>query len=399
VIWTAVAVDLVGFGIVLPILPLYARRYHSSAFSAAMLVAVFSAASFVCSPLWGRLSDRIGRKPVLMVSLAGTAVASLVTGLAGSLAVLYVGRIIDGASGASVSVAQASVSDLARPEDRARLFGLLGAAFGIGFVAGPAIGALAAIAGPRAPFLVAAAIATVNAVVGLRRLPETHRPGPSPSPIPSPAGPAAPRFSWLQRWRAAAPFLVVAFCALMAFSAFEATFALFGARHLGLGIGSSAAVFAVVGLVLVGVEAGLVRPIEARLGDRVTLIAGLAANAAGLVLLAASTSWALAAPALGLLTVGQGLVQPMMAVALVNHSDRRHRGELLGAQQSAGGLGRIVGPAIGGALLGASASGAPYAFAAAVTAGAIAVAIAWWPGRLPGAPFAPGERPGRGVTV
>src|SRR5688572_5192745 len=178
-IWVSVAIDLVGFGIVLPILPLYAKRFGASPVTATALVAAFSAAQFVCSPLLGRLSDRIGRRPVLLFSLAGTAIASLVTGLAGSVPLLFVGRIIDGISGASVSVAQAAVADVASPEERPHLLGLLGAAFGLGFVAGPAIGALAALGDHRLPFLIAAAIAGVNAVVAVFRLPETHRPGES----------------------------------------------------------------------------------------------------------------------------------------------------------------------------------------------------------------------------
>src|SRR3954464_6333515 len=125
-IWVTVAVDLIGFGIVLPVLPLYADRFGASAVTATGLVAAFSAAQFVCSPILGRLSDRIGRKPVLLFSLAGTAIASLVTGLAGGVVVLFIGRIIDGASGASVSVAQAAVADVSTPEQRPHLLGLLG---------------------------------------------------------------------------------------------------------------------------------------------------------------------------------------------------------------------------------------------------------------------------------
>lgn len=198
-IWTTVAVDLVGFGIVLPILPLYARRFHTTPLEATLLVAAFSAASFLCSPLWGRVSDRFGRKPILLVSLAGTAIGSLITGLAGGLALLMVGRIIDGASGASVAVAQAAAADLAGPADRARLFGLLGAAFGVGFVAGPALGSLAALGGPRLPFFLAAGIAAVNTAVAARRLPETH---------PVRTQPARPGFGPV---RALVPMLVVAF--------------------------------------------------------------------------------------------------------------------------------------------------------------------------------------------
>src|SRR5256714_14234825 len=158
-IWTTVAVDLVGFGVVLPLLPLYAERFHASAFTVGAMFASFSVAQLLFAPVWGRISDRIGRKPVLILSLAGTAAGTLLTGLAGSLALLFVGRIVDGVSGASVSVAHAAVADVAPPEQRARLFGLLGAAFGGGFVAGPALGARAAVAGRPGPFRLSAGIA------------------------------------------------------------------------------------------------------------------------------------------------------------------------------------------------------------------------------------------------
>ena len=358
------AIDLVGFGIVLPILPLYARRFHTTAFEATLLVAAFSAASFVCSPLWGRVSDRFGRKPVLLVSLAGTAIGSLITGLAGGLALLMVGRVIDGASGASVAVAQAAAADLAGDTDRSRLFGLLGAAFGVGFVAGPALGSLAALGGPRLPFFLAAGIAAVNTVVAARRLPETH---PSRHRLPRPGlGPV----------RAVAPMLVVAFCALVAFSGFEATFALFGQRHLGFGIASSAAVFTAVGAAIVVVQGGVVHRVVSRLGEARTLLAGLLGNAVGLALLAATDSWALAAPALVALTVGQGLVQTTMVSMVAGRADPGQRGRVLGAQQSVGGLARVAGPALGGVLLGSRASGLPYVVGGALSLAAAAVVVA-----------------------
>src|SRR5438270_2860281 len=176
-IWASVVVDLVGFGIVLPILPIYARRFHATSLQAALLLTAFSGAAFLFSPVWGWLSDRVGRRPVLLVSLAGTAVGSLLTGLAGGLPLLFVGRLVDGASGASVAVAQAAATDLAEPAERSRLFGLLGAAFGIGFVAGPAIGSLGALGGPRVPFFLAAGLAVANTTVAWFRLPEPRRPG------------------------------------------------------------------------------------------------------------------------------------------------------------------------------------------------------------------------------
>src|SRR2546421_416985 len=148
-IWTTVAVDLIGFGVVLPLLPLYATRFHAGAFTVGAMFASFSVAQLVFAPVWGRISDRVGRKPVLILSLFGTAAGTLLTGLAGSLALLFVGRIVDGASGASVSVAPAAVADVAPPKERARLFGLLGAAFGVGFIAGPPIGGVCALVDGR----------------------------------------------------------------------------------------------------------------------------------------------------------------------------------------------------------------------------------------------------------
>lgn len=407
-IWSSVAVDLIGFGIVLPILPIYARRFHASSLQAALLVAAFSAAGFVFSPLWGRLSDRFGRKPVILISLAGTAAGSLMTGLAGGLAMLYAGRLVDGASGASVAVAQAAAADLAGPGERPRLFGLLGAAFGLGFVAGPAIGALAALAGPRAPFLVAAALAAINTVVAAFRLPETRPALTAPARTLGGEGAWGGATAGAERRGGGAGggatagaegsggaevgvaavlrrgdvigLVVVAFAAMTAFSGFEATFSLFGQRHLGLTIGTTAAVFTGVGLIVVGVQGGAVGAIVGRFGETATLAWGLVFNAGGLALLASARSWALAAPALVLLTVGQGLVQTTMASALSGRAGPAARGRLLGAQQSVSSLARIAGPAAAGALLGTQASGAPYWLGCALS-GVAALAVAGLSGK------------------
>ena len=355
-IWSCVALDLVGFGIVLPILPLYAERFDATPTVIGLLVASFSLAQLLFAPLWGRVSDRVGRKPVLVLSLAGTAVASLVTGLAGTLWVLFAGRVLDGISGASVSVAQAAVVDLAPPRERARLLGLLGAAFGVGFVAGPAIGGLAALGGPHVPFLVAAALAAVNAAVAARRLPETlpHRQ----------VEVAADHPVW--RGRGVAGLVGVAFVALCAFSAFEATFALFGERRLGFDETSIYVVFAAVGLVITLVQVAVVHPVVRRLGDTAALRAGLVLDAAGLLLLAGVRSRPALVPALLALTVGQGLVTPTLVSAVAGRVVATRRGGVLGVQQSAGALARVVGPVAGGVAFQHLGVAAPYVAGAAL---------------------------------
>ncbi len=391
-IWSTVAIDLVGFGIILPVLPLYAERYGASPTTIGALLASFSVAQLLLAPVWGAVSDRVGRRPVLVASLVGTAVGSLVTGLAGSLPLLFVGRLLDGASGASVSVAQASAADLAGPDQRARLFGLLGAAFGVGFVAGPAIGSLAALVDARLPFFVAAALAGVNAVVATRRLPETnprHISAPADRPIAVADGIGAEGMGGLDPGAAVADFLVedapeggsdsagarrlklarlmaVAFGSLVAFSAFEATFALFGERRLGFGLASTGAVFTGIGLVLALVEGGLVHPAVHRLGEIRTLRLALVVNAVGLVLLSAVHSWWLLVPALVALVVGQGLATPSLTAATASVASPRRRGGVLGLQQSAGGLARVVGPLLGGLGFQHIGVPAPYLAGAAV---------------------------------
>jgi MFS family permease len=348
---------LVGFGIVLPILPLYAKRFGASPFTATALVAAFSAAQLVFSPIWGRVSDRVGRKPVLVLSLVGTAVGSLITGLAGSLWILFAGRLVDGVSGASVSVAQAAVADVAAPEQRARLLGLLGAAFGLGFVAGPAIGALAALGGPHVPFFLAAVIAAVNAGFAVRRLPETH-------PSPGPARRAVDRVPW--RRSGVLPLVVVAFVSLAAFSAFEGTFALFGERRLDLRLASTGGVFAAVGVALVFVQVRVLPAAVDRLGEGGTLRVGLVINGVGLAALAGVHSFVSLAPALLLLVVGQGLVSPTLSSILAGKVGADRRGGVLGVQQAAGGLARVVGPLAGGFLFQQVGVPVPYAAGAAL---------------------------------
>jgi multidrug resistance protein len=347
-----VAIDLVGFGIVVPILGRYAERYGASGFEVGLLFASFSLAQLICAPLLGRLSDRIGRKPVILISLLGTAVGSFITGAAGALWVLFLGRIIDGASGASVAVAQGAVTDIAPVSDRPRLLGLLGAAFGVGFVVGPALGGLASLGGTHVPFYVAGTLALINAAVAWFRLPET-RPRRAPAlqdaAVDEMSGRAVPANLSRPAVRLYG-LAIVGFIAIVAFSGFEATFSLLIGARFGLSEAGVGAVFVGVGIVLVGVQAGLVRPVNVRLGTVQSLRIGLLLNVIGLGTLSIAETWLLLVVALAFLTVGQGLVSPNLSTLVAGGVPDDRRGEALGFQQGVNSAGRVAGPAMAGVL-------------------------------------------------
>ena len=352
-IWLTVALDLVGFGIVVPILGRYAERFGASGLEVGLLFASFSLAQLVFAPILGRLSDRIGRKPVIMISLLGTAIGSFVTGAAGALWVLFLGRILDGASGASVAVAQGAVTDLAPPSERPRLLGLLGAAFGVGFVVGPALGGLASLGGEHIPFFVAGTVALINAIVAWKRLPETR-----PAHVREAAREAAKNDveAKVRLWGLA----IAGFTAIVAFSGFEATFSLLAGDRFRLTEGGVAAIFVGIGIVLVGVQGGLIRPINAKLGTQRSLQVGLVLNSAGLLVLSAAKNWPLLLVALALLTVGQGLVTPNLSSLVSGRVPDHRRGEALGFQQGVNAIGRVAGPALAGVLYDHVSVGSPY---------------------------------------
>lgn len=370
-IWTTVALDLVGFGIVVPILGVYAERFGASGYAVGWLFATFSLAQLVFSPLLGRLSDRIGRKPVIVISLVGTAVGSFVTGAAGALWLLFLGRVIDGASGGSLSVAQAAVADIATPEQRPKLVGMLGAAFGVGFVLGPAIGGLAALGGPHVPFYVAAALAAVNAVAAIVRLPETH-----PAAVSTADGErrglrALPSSPGLRR------LALLGFLTTFAFVAFEATFSLFGSNRFDLTEGSTAAVFLGIGLVLVAIQGGGFGALAARVGVPRLYAGGLAVVAVGLMVVGVSTAWPGLLIGLFLLSVGQGVASPSLTELVNREAGERNRGEAMGFQQSSYAVGRVLGPPLAGSAFDRIGVWSPMVLGGVITAVSVLMAVGW----------------------
>lgn len=368
-LWSTVALDLIGFGIVVPILGQYAERFGASGFSVGMLFAAYSLAQLICAPLLGRLSDRVGRKPVIVVTLIGTAAGSFLTGAASTLWLVFAGRIVDGASGGSLSVAQAAVTDMATPQQRPRLLGLLGAAFGVGFVLGPAIGGLAALGGPHVPFYVAGVLATINAVAALIRLPETR------VRRARPAGTSG-RGIHLPQSLALRQLALVGGLTVFAFTAFEATFSLFGSRRFGLTEAGTSAIFLVVGVVLVVMQGRVYGQLAAHTPVGKLYLAACVLIAVGLGLVAVSTTWVVLILALVALGIGQGIANPAITTLVAEHADDDRRGEALGFQQSAYALARVVGPPVAGVLFD-RAVWSPYVVGAVLCAAAAALVGGW----------------------
>ena len=362
VIWSTVAIDMIGFGIVAPILGRYADRFGASGVQVGLLFASFSLAQMVCAPILGRLSDRVGRKPVIVISLIGTALGSFVTGIAGALWVLFVGRIVDGASGASIAVAQSAVVDLGEPDQRARMLGLLGMAFGVGFVVGPALGGLAALGGPHVPFFVAAGLAAANALAALVRLPETSSPT-------------------NQERRATRPlrqinrFIIIGFFSALPFAGFEATFSLFGGARFDFTEAATAGVFFAIGVGISMVQGGLIGPLTSRFGSIRLLRSGLLLMAVGLAVLGGAATWVVLGLALFLLVIGSGMSNPSLTTLVASSAPEDRRGEVLGFQQSAGALARVVGPPLAGLAFDRVGIGAPYSLGALVFL--VAIGASW----------------------
>lgn len=362
--WLAAFVDQLGFGIVLPFLPLYADRLGATGLEVGLLLAVFSLMQMLVSARWGRLSDRIGRRPVIIASAAGACVGFVILGFADSLAMLFVGRAVLGCFGVGMTTAQAWVADVTSREERGRAMALLGAAGAAGFVFGPAIGALGIITGGmRLPFFVSAVVCLGNAVLAATVL---------PARAPVPRAPVAPGD---RAWRAIVPCLAVAFVLTYAFANIEATFALFTQAKLGFDGADNGWLFVVLGVVAVATQAIGMPWLSGRLDEPRRLALGLVLLAAAAAVLPTADSLLALLPPLAVMAVGYSIASPSLTAWISRRAPADRQGELIGLSQSTGALARIAGPGIGGLLFDRVGHAAPFQIAAVVIGGAAAIAI------------------------
>ncbi|MDP2318663.1 MAG: MFS transporter [Acidobacteriota bacterium] len=355
IIFVTVFIDLLGFGIIIPLLPFYAESYGASAFTIGLLGTSFSLMQFVFSPIWGRWSDKIGRRPIILLGLMGSCLSYLALALASSLSLIFLARIIGGIAGANIPTAQAYIADVTTPENRAKGMGMVGAAFGLGFIFGPAIGGLLSRFGPEAPMWFASALCLANSIGAWFLLPESRR-----------VSSATRTLGRMEAFRHALtkPALVLLlslfFIVTAAFSSFEATFALFSAARFGFTSTSIGFLFAFIGLVLATIQGLLVHKVVRRVGEARLVPVAIFCIALGVGMVPFAWSVPTLLVALGVLAVGMGFNNPSLTSMLSRLSDADDQGGILGLASSLASLGRVIGPAWGGFLYDSYGMRTPY---------------------------------------
>jgi len=378
ILFLTVFIDLVGFGVVIPLLPYYALHFEASPIQVTLLMACYSAAQFFSSPLLGRLSDRLGRRPVLLASLACSVLSYLWLGFASSLWMLYAARLLAGAGAGNIAAAQAYITDVTTPENRAKGMGMIGAAFGLGFTLGPAIGGLlagsdaqsATLSRPAFAAALLSAIALVLAAILLKEslAPENRLAARQPGRLA------------LAQEAFARPLLrhliILFFLTTTAFAGMESTFALWANSGFGWGPLQVGWLFFYIGIVLVLVQGGLVGRLSKFLGEPRMALAGSALLVLGLAGLPFSTDLARVLIDMALLAIGFGILNPAVTSLVSRAAGSTERGGILGVNQSGQSLARILGPLIGGAVYGAAGRDAPYYVGAAIMIAVVAMAAA-----------------------
>lgn len=367
VLFSVIIVDLIGFGIVVPILPFWSTKFGADGTTLGLLLACHGAAQLLFTPFWGRLSDRIGRRPVMLLTIAGTAIALLIMGLAESLTQLFVARLLSGAFGANISVATAYLTDVTEEADRTRWMGMIGASFAVGFTLGPPIGGLLARLGDGTPMLVAAGMSALNFVWAFAALrePERHEE----------RGEAGMKNRLdVLRDSAIARICLVYFLFSLAVTQLETTFALFMAARFGydeLGVGL---VMLAMAIVMGGIQGGGMKRLSAKYHERKLVLVGLSLMTVAFFFMPVPSSVAWLMLPIGLAAVGRGMSQPPMMSLVSLRADEASRGIVLGVFQSSASAARVVGPIFAGLLYDRS-DRFPFWAAAALTAAAALLAL------------------------
>lgn len=346
IIFLTVFIDLIGFGIVIPILPIYAQHFGANETVIGLLLGTYSLMQFLFSPVLGKISDRIGRRPVLLVSLLATSAGFAVMGFAQTIVWLFVGRIIPGISGGNITTAQAYIADITSPEERSHAMGLIGAAFGLGFTLGPAIGGVLSHYFIAAPFLFASGLALFNAILAFFRLPESlpaeHR--------VSPEDRAPINQVFKHGWHLPA-LMGSYFFSIAGFAIMTTIFALFTEVRFGYDAQKIGVVFMFIGFIGIVVQGGLLRQLLKRQSEKSLAVTGAVLLVIGMALLPQVTGLGTLLAVSAVIGIGNSLMTPTLNGLASRSAERSWQGRVIGLMQSAGSLARCLGPFIAGELL------------------------------------------------
>ncbi len=359
IIFTTVLIDLIGFGMVIPLIGLYGRHYGATGVQLSILGGIYSMMQFFFAPLWGALSDRVGRRPVLLISLAGSTLSYVAFALAPSYIWLVTSRALGGIFAANISTAQAYIADVTTPQERAKGMGLLGAAFGIGFTLGPPLGGIASVKlGLAAPGLIAALICGLNALLAVFRLPESFPPELRLKLNENPAANKI-RKKWFSMHQLTQAFqkpelrvlFLTFFAVTFAFSTMEQTFSLLFQSKFGFETGEAGyrtgLVLMVAGLVGALIQGGMIRKLVAKWGERRLLLAGLAVSAIVMAMFPWSPSYPLYFLIVLPMALGSSLINPSLNSLISKAATAQEQGSTLGVSQGLGSLARALGPFCG----------------------------------------------------
>ncbi len=368
-IFIVVLIDLLGFGLILPLLPYYAATFGLSTAAIGLLIAAYPAAQLVSTPLLGRLSDRLGRRPLLLVSVFGTLLSFLLLGVAGAGWMLFVSRILDGLTGGNISVAQAYITDVTDEKNRARGLGIIGAAFGLGFIIGPAVGGALSVYGYGAPAFVAAGLALINLVAIYFFLPESLSPQArlAAGQRPKTAFTLSAMLGALRRPRLGS-LLIVRLVFSMASSTFETVFALYAQRKLGLSAQSTGFVLTYVGILIALVQGLAIGRLTQRYKESQLIFGGMILMTVALVGWALSPNLVVLLIVLAPLALASGVLNTAIRSALTKVVQSEEVGGALGLAASFDSATRVLAPTIGSVLLAQVGTFAPGLFGAALTA-------------------------------
>ncbi len=377
--YATIFLDVLGLGVLIPVLPYYAQQYRTDAMTVGFLSAAFSIAQFCASPFLGALSDRVGRRPVILVNILGSSLAYFLFGLANTLSLLMLARVLEGITGGSISTAQAYIADVTPPEDRMKRFGLIGAVFGLGFVIGPAFGGFLSTFSLAMPAYAAGTLCLLAAVFGYFMLPESlplEKRATAPLRL-SDANPFGKIAQALSRDSIRA-ILIAIFVVNVAFSGLQSNFAVFTLKRFGMGPQDNAWIFVYIGLLSIFMQGVVVRRMPKTLNPVTTCIVGLTAMSVGFLgISAAQASWHLY-PAIAVMAFGNGIAAPMLTGLISRRVGEREQGTVLGSSQAILSSTRIVGPLFAGFVFDALGSGSPY-WTGAILAVAGAVIVARTP--------------------